>query len=188
VHAPGLVTLHHVDGVAVSGEQGVKIGVGSSPQHRGARDLVAVEVEDREHRAVAGRVQEADALPASLQGAGLRLAIAHHGGHDEVGVVEGGAEGVGEDVAELAALVDGAGRRHAHVARDAARGGELPEEAAQARRVARDVRIDLRVRALEVDLRHDGRPAVPGTGEIDHVGVVPPDEPVQVDVDEALAR
>jgi hypothetical protein len=56
------------------------------------------------------------------------------------------------------------------------------------RPVASRETIDLRVRALEVDLRHDGRPAVPGTGEIDHVGVVPPDEPVQVDVDEALAR
>ena len=70
-------------------------------------------------------------------GAGLGLAVADHAGDEQVGVVEGRAEGVDEHVAELAALVDRAGRRHADVARDAARRGELAEQAAQPGRVLR---------------------------------------------------
>ena len=57
--------------------------------------------------------------------------------HQQVGVVEGGAERVHERVAELAALVDRTGRRHADVARHAAGCGELAEELAHATRVLR---------------------------------------------------
>ena len=49
-------------------------------------------------------------------------------GDDQVGVVEGGAEGVRERVAELAAFVNGAGSFGRAVAADASGEGEVPEE------------------------------------------------------------
>ena len=70
-------------------------------------------------------------------GAGLGLAVADHAGDEQVRVVERGAERVHERVAELAALVDRAGRRHADVARDPAGRRELAHERQQARLVAR---------------------------------------------------
>ena len=114
----------------------VIVVVGRAAEHRRPRDLVAVQVQDRQDRAVAHRVQEVDALPRTGERPGLRLAVADDAGDDEVGVVERGAERVHQRVAELAALVDGAGRRHADVARDAAGRRELPEQSLHARTVA----------------------------------------------------
>ena len=46
--------------------------------------------------------------------------------------------------------------------------------------------IDLAVSAFEVGVAHDGRAAVPGAGDVDHVEVVFLDDPVQVRVNEVL--
>ena len=111
-------------------------------------------------------------MPAGRQRAGLRLAVADDAGDDQVGVVEGGAVGVRQRVAELAALVDRARRLRRDVAGDAAGKAELLEQPLHPLLVLRDVRIDLAVGALEVGLRHQRRAAVPGTDDVDHVQVV----------------
>ena len=49
-----------------------------------------------------------------------------------------------------------------------------------------DVGIDLAVSALEIGVAHDGRAAVPGAGNVNHVEVVFLDDPVQVHVNEVL--
>ena len=65
---------------------------------------------------------------------GLGLAVTDHAGNDQIGVVDG-AISVRQGVAELAALVDRAGRLGRHVARDAAGERELGDEALHARLV-----------------------------------------------------
>ena len=75
-------------------------------EEAGVGDLVAVQVQDRQHRAVARRVEELVRVPAGGERAGLGLAVADDAGDDQVGVVERGAVGVRQRVAELAALVD----------------------------------------------------------------------------------
>ena len=102
-------------------------------KHGRVGDLVAVEVEDRQHRAVAGGVEELVAVPAGSQGTGLRLAIADDARDDQIRVVERRAVGVGQGVAELAAFMDGAGSFRRGVAGDAAGEGELREQPLQAR-------------------------------------------------------
>ena len=99
-------------------------------------------------------------MPARRERARLGLAVADDAGDEQVGVVEGGAEGVHERVAELAALVDRAGRLRRRVARDPAGEGELAEELAQPLLAPADVRVELAVRALEVRVRDVRRPAV----------------------------
>jgi hypothetical protein len=66
-------------------------------------------VEDGEDGPVAGGVEELVRVPARRERPRLGLAVADDAARDEVRVVEDGPVGVGEGVAELAALVDRAG-------------------------------------------------------------------------------
>ena len=63
---------------------------------------------------------------------------------------------------------------------------ELEKELPQPGLILADVGIDLAVGALKVGVAHDGRAAVSGAGDVDHVEVVFLDDPVQVRVDEVL--
>src|SRR5215472_18795128 len=89
-------------------------------------------------------------MPGGGQRPGLRLAVAHHAGNDELWVVEGGAIGVREAVAELASLVNGARRLRGDVRADVPGKRELLEELLQPLGVLALVGIDLGVRAFEV--------------------------------------
>ena len=75
-------------------------------QDGGVADLVAVQVQDRQHGPVADGVEELGGLPGGGQRAGLGLAVADDAGDDQAGIVERGAERVAERVPQLAALVD----------------------------------------------------------------------------------
>ena len=63
-------------------------------------------MEDRQHAAVAGRVEELVAVPAGGERPGFRFAVADDAGDDQVRVVERGPVGVAQGVAEFAAFVD----------------------------------------------------------------------------------
>ena len=188
VHHQRVLAFHEMRVPAVAAQQAHDVVVVQAAEHGRPTDLVAVQVEDRQHRPVTGRAQEVDAGPAPGQRASLRLPVAHHRGHDQLRVVERGAEGVDEHVAQLAALVDRARSRHAHVARDAAGRRELAEEPGQPGRVLRHVGVDLGVGALEVHVGHDRGPTVPGPGQVDHVRVGLAHQTVEVRVDERQAR
>ena len=126
-------------------------------------------------------------MPARGERPRLGLAVADDAGDEEVRVVERSAVRVRERVAELAALVDRAGRLGRDVARDPAREGELPEELAQPLLVQADVRVDLAVGALEVGVGDEAGAAVAGAGDVDRVEVARPDRAVEVRVDEVQA-
>jgi len=145
-------------------------------------------MQDRQHRAVALRVEELDPLPGALERRGLRLAITDDGERHEIRVVEHGAEGMRQHVAELAALVDRSRRGRSDVARDPAGSRELTEQPRHPRDVFRDLRIDLGVRALEVDVGEHRGSTVTGPREIDDVEIVRADQPVDVGVEQAQAR
>ena len=57
-------------------------------QHGGVADLVAVEMQDRQHRPVADRVEELGRLPRGRQRPRLGLTVADHARHDQAGIVE----------------------------------------------------------------------------------------------------
>jgi hypothetical protein len=73
---------------AAAAEELLELLVADAGEDGGVGDLVAVEVQDGQHRAVGDRVEELVAVPGGGQRAGLRLAVAHHAGGDQVGVVE----------------------------------------------------------------------------------------------------
>ena len=140
-------------------------------QHRRVGDLVAVEVQDRQHRAVGGRVEELVRVPARGERPGLGLAVADHAGHDQVGVVERGAVGVRQRVAELAALVDRARASRARRGSGCRRGTRTGGTAAACPSASRrDVRVELACRCPRARCsRTIAGPPWPGPGDEQHV-------------------
>jgi hypothetical protein len=63
VDLPRVVSRDEVAFVAVAGEQVGDLALARPPQHRRAGNFVLVQVQDRQHRSVARRVEEAHALP-----------------------------------------------------------------------------------------------------------------------------
>jgi hypothetical protein len=184
----GIVAFDPVHRVPAPLEHRRQLVVVDAREHGRVRDLVAVQVEDRQHGAVGDRIEELVRVPRGRERAGLRLAVADDAAHEEIGVVEGRAVRMRERVAELAALVDRAGRLGRDVRRDPTRERELPEQLAQAVLVLRDVGIHLGVRPLEVRVRDRGRPAVPRPHDVDGVEVPVADRTVHVRVDEVEPR
>ena len=157
-------------------------------EDRRVADLESVEVQDRQNRAVRDRIEEFVGLPGGRQRARFGLAVADDAGDDEARIVERGAEGVAQRISEFAALVDGAGRRRGHMARNTARKRELLEQPFHPGFVLTDVGIDFAVAALEIGVADQRRSAMTGTGDVDHVEIIQSDRPVQMDVDEILPR
>ena len=162
--------------------------VGYAGKNGGVGDLVAVEMQDRQDDTVGCRVHELVGLPRSRKRTGLGLAVAHHGHGQQARVVHDGAVGVAERVAELAALVDGAGRLGSKVARDAAGIRELAEELLQTSLIIGDVGADLTVGAIEQRLGGAGRATVTRAHQENGVLVVVGDETVDVSEQEVDAR
>ncbi len=137
-------------------------------------------MQDGEHCAVALGIDKADAFPASLQRAGLRLAVADHRRNDQLGIIHHRAKGMDEDITQLAAFVDGARRRRADVARDSSRRGKLTEELQQSRLVAGDLGEEVRIAPLQIHIGHQSRAAVAGTRHVNDIEAVLFNQPVQV--------
>ena len=187
VHGHGLAALHEQRLPAVAAQQAGQLVLRDARQQGGIGDLVAVEVQHRQHGAVAHRIQKLVDVPAGGQGPRFRFAVANAGQGDQLRVVEHGAAGVREHVAQFAPLVDRAGGFRCAVAADVAGEGELLEEAAQAGGVLRFVGIDLAVGAIQIGGPQHAGCTVARPRQIDHVEVVPADQPVGVGPDEGLA-
>ncbi len=188
VHALRLVALDEVRGPAAAAEELVQLLGLDAGQHGRVADLVAIEVQDRQHGAVGDRIEKLVGLPGGRQRAGLRLAVADDTGDDQPRVVERGPEGVAERVAQLAAFVDRSRRRRRHMAADPAGKGELGEQPFQPGLVLADVRIDLAVGPFQIGIGDQRRATVAGAGDVEHVQVMRFDDPVQMHIDKILAR
>ncbi len=174
--------------VPVTAHQRLELVVADPGKHSRVRDLVPVQVQDRQHHPVLLGIEELVGVPGGGQRPGLRLAVADHGECDLVGAVEHGAVGVGEGVAELPALVDRAGRLRGDVRGDPAGEGELREQALHPLLVLADRVVHLGVGALEIGRGDQAGAAVPGTGDVHGVQPALDDGPVRVGVEEGQAR
>ena len=66
-------------------------------------------MENRQHCAVARRVEELDAFPSAFERPGFRFAVANHARDNQIGIVERRAERMHQRIAEFAAFVDRSG-------------------------------------------------------------------------------
>ena len=188
VHGFGVVAFQSEGLVAVAAHQVFELGVGDAGEDGGVGDLVAVEMKDGQNRAVGGGVEELVRVPACGEGAGFGFAIANDTSDEQVGVVERRAVGMDEGVAELAALMDGAGGFGRDVAGNAKRPTELAEETLDAVGVLLYRRVKLSVGTFKVGVGHQAWATVAGADDVDHVQVALVDGAVEVDVEEIEPR
>ena len=188
MHRPRIVALDEKRRIAIAAHEEFELLARDACEHGRVGDLVAVEMQNRQDRAVADRIEKLVRVPAGGERSRLRLSVANHTGDDEVRIVEGRAMGVRQRIPELPALVNRARRFRRDVARNAAGEGELGEKPLHPLLVLRDVRVDFAVRPLEIGVGHQRRPAMARAGDVNHVEVELFDQPVQVDVDEVQAR
>jgi hypothetical protein len=164
MHALWLAAFDEIGGVAVADKQRLQLFMTDAGEDSRVVDLVPIEMQHRQHRAIGDRVEKLVAVPAGGERARLRLAVADHHQRDQIRVVVNSAVGVRDAVAELAALVDAAGCFGRGMAADAARKGELLEEALQSCCIFALLRIDLRVHPLEI--RRDSTAGAPCPGPL----------------------
>src|ERR1700682_5359292 len=106
MHRRGFVTLHEVGRPSVASEQLLQFLAGNAGEESWVGNLVTVEMEDGQHRAVGYRIEKFVRMPCGGQRTRLRFAVADDTGHDEIGIVEHGAERMAERITQLAALVN----------------------------------------------------------------------------------
>ena len=112
-------------------------------------------VEDRrKNRAIARGVQKFVGVPTCGQRASFRFAVADDAGDDQIRIVEGGAIGMDQGIAQLTAFVNGAGSFRRYMTGNSVRPGELAKEPMQSVPAALNRRIALRVGPLQIGLRH----------------------------------
>ncbi len=188
VHDGGVVALDHIGPVPITLEEGFELTVGQAGENGRVGDLPPVQVQDRQHGTVVGRVQELVRMPGGGQRPGFRFTVADDASHQQVRVVEGRPIGVGEGVAEFSALVNRARRLRGHMAGDAAGERELPEQSAHPLAVAGDVRIDLAVGALQPRVGHHAGAPVSRPAHVHGVEIPLHDGSVEVGIDEVETR
>ena len=186
VHQVWIVPLDEQGCPTAAAQELLQLLAADPGEDGGVRDLIAVEMQNRQHGTVADGIQELVGMPRRRERAGLRFAIADHTGDDQVRVVEHGAERVAERVAELPALVDRSRTLRGGMTGNSARKRELRKELLESGLIAADVGIDFAVGPFEIRVTHDCRTAVAGAGDIDHVEVIFLDDPIQMDVNEVL--
>ncbi len=187
VHGIRVVALHEIGLIAVAPEEAVKLLVADAGQYGGIGDFVAVQVQYRQDGAIVGRIEKLVAMPRSRQGAGFGLAVADHAADQHIRIVEGCPIGVRQGVAQLAPLMNGAGRLRCNVAGNAAGKRELAEQLLHALGVLRDIGIELAVGPFQIGAGDEAGAAVSRAGDIDRVDVVLLDDAVEVNVDEVEA-
>ncbi len=120
VHRARFMPFDEMGRISISTQKRFKLLMTDPRQHCWIGDFIAVEMQDRQHGAVAHWIEELIGVPARGEWSRLRFAVADDRGDDQIRIVKSCAEGVRKRIAELAALVDGAGRLRRDVARDSA--------------------------------------------------------------------
>ncbi len=92
-----------------------------SGQYRGIRNLVTVEMQNRQHCAIADRIQKFVGVQGRSEWASFRFPVAHDHCDDEIRIIEGRAESMRQAVAELAAFMNRTRRVRRAMTADAAR-------------------------------------------------------------------
>src|ERR1039458_5321884 len=114
-------------------------------EHGWVADLVAIEVQDRQHGSVGNGVEQLVGLPCGGQGARFRFSVADDAGDDEFGIVERGPEGMAERVPQFATFVNRPRGCRRNMAGNTAGERELLEQMLQPGFVLADVWINLTV-------------------------------------------
>ena len=150
-------------------------------------DLVAVEVQDRQHRAAGRRVEELVQCQAPAVGPVSASPSPTMQATIRSGLSSAAPNAGGQRVAELAALVDRARHDRGDVAREAPGPGEVADQLREPRAVAGQLGVDVLEAAVDPQVREVGGRAVAGTGHQQDARLGLEDQPVEPGVDQVDA-
>jgi hypothetical protein len=88
MHPLGLVALDEIGRPATAEQKLLQLLGLDARQDGGVGDLIAIEVQYRQHHPIGGWIEELIGVPGRGERPGFRLAIADHAGDDEIGIVE----------------------------------------------------------------------------------------------------
>ena len=106
MHFFRLVAFHKVGRPAAAAQKLLQLLMLDAGQDGRVADLVAVEMQDRQHGAIGDRIEKLVGLPGGRQRTRFRFAVADDAGDDQIGIVERGPEGMAERISQLAAFVN----------------------------------------------------------------------------------
>ena len=86
MHRLRLIALHEIGRPAAASEKLLQFLMFDAGQHGRVTDLVAIEVQDRQHGPVGNRVEKLVGLPGGRQGARFRFTVADDAGDDQSGL------------------------------------------------------------------------------------------------------
>ena len=188
VHGLRVMAFHEIRFVPVPSEQTCEFFIAHTPQNCRVRDLVSVQVKNRQDCSIPCRVQELVRMPTRGQRPGLRLSISHYTTDQKVRIIKGCAIGMRNAVTEFSSLMNGSRRLRRHMARDSARKRKLLEQTFHAELVLPNIRVDFAVRAFQVSVRHQARPAMTRTRDVNHIQVEFLDQTIAMHINEIKAR
>ena len=110
MHLLRVTAFHEVRSPATASKEHFQFLVLDSRQNGGIVDLVAIEVQNGQHRPVGNRIEKLIGLPCGGQRTRFRFTIADDTGDDQIWIVERGPEGMTERIPQLATFVDRARR------------------------------------------------------------------------------
>src|SRR5579885_2814393 len=116
MHGFRLVTFDPIGLVAHPSKKLTELVVADASEYGGIVDLVAVEMENRQHRPVADRIEKLVGMPACSKRLRLGFSIAHDAAEQQIGIIKRRAVRMGNGVAQLAAFVDWARSLRSHMA------------------------------------------------------------------------
>ncbi|MNW51700.1 hypothetical protein D3C74_291920 [compost metagenome] len=157
-------------------------------QDRWVADLKSIQVKDRQHRSVRDRVDEPVGEPRSRKRSGFGFPVAYDDRRNEVRVVQNRACAMRKRIPQFPAFMNRPRRLRCCVGSNPAREGKLLEQLLHPLKILRNFRIDFRVAAIQVRVRYHHLPAVTRSFDVEHIQIIFADDPVQVGVNEVLAR
>src|SRR5437870_5631723 len=111
-------------------------------------------------------------MPTTRQRPSLGLAIPNDASDNKTGVIECGAVSVCERVTEFPAFMNRPRRFRCRMTGDASGERKLFEESFYSPLILRDTRVEFRIGPFQVSVGYDPRPAVPWSGDENHIQVV----------------
>jgi hypothetical protein len=106
VHDLRIITFHEARRPAATFKKIGQIVAIDPGEDRWVADLIAIEMQDRQHRAVGDGAQKLVGLPSGREWPGFGLTVTDDAGNNQIGIVKGCTECVAQRIAEFSAFMN----------------------------------------------------------------------------------
>src|SRR5687768_11880181 len=154
----------------------------------GTRYLVAIEMQNWQHRAIMDWIKELVRVPGRCKRPGFSFAVAYDARHYHIRIVESRSKGVRKRIAQLPAFVNRAGRLRSGMTGNATRKGKLLGQPLHTSLVPRNMRIAFAITPLQPGICNQRRASMARARYVNHIQIVFFDNAVQMHVNKIETR